>query len=118
MGRLFSREVQRRRKSLWSRRWQFWISPERFISIECYGKQRSKFQKVLAASRNREEPSRQISVAAYKAPFSENAGRTSFRTGTLTNWLPRNVKRQGKSFARLMPIRGSATTTTLSLGRG
>ncbi len=32
------------------------------------------------------------------------------RTGTLTNGLSARVNRQGKSFARLMPMRGSATT--------
>ena len=32
------------------------------------------------------------------------------RTGTLTNGLPARVNRQGKSVARLIPMRGSATT--------
>jgi hypothetical protein len=34
----------------------------------------------------------------------------ALRTFTLTNSLSRRLKRQGKSFARLMPMRGSATT--------
>src|SRR5947207_14041814 len=39
-----------------------------------------------------------------------NRLRPGGRTGTLTNGLPARVNRQGKSFARLIPIRGPATT--------
>ena len=40
------------------------------------------------------------------------------RTGTLTNGLPASVNRQGNSFDRLIPMRGSVTTRTFSSLRG
>src|SRR5437016_5706749 len=39
------------------------------------------------------------------------------RTGRLTNGLPARVKRQGKSCERLMPMRGSATTSASDIER-
>ena len=39
---------------------------------------------------------------------------TSLRTATLTNGLPRNVKRQCNSADRVMPMRLSATTSTIA----
>src|ERR1700719_2764955 len=53
----------------------------------------------------------------WNQEFRRIAGRVNARAGTLMNGLPRKVKRQSKWAERVMPIRRSATTSTVGVER-